>query len=178
MKDTNTIDGAGRNGVSAINGASRIQPVATEEKLPEDIDTARDAFDEEETEETLKPRFQSALIGACKAEASLAAVMAEMVAADVTRDDAIDWGIETGLSESYVRSTVSRIYIELTGRRVVAKGAGRKVNKGAKALAERVLKETDGDFAKAKALLLAARRILERMEKAADKAKSTAAAKK
>ncbi len=61
---------------------------------------------------------------------------------------------------------MSRLYIELTGERVKKVGGGRKANKGAAGFAERALKACDDDVDKAKALLLAARRLIETWEKA------------
>jgi hypothetical protein len=98
----------------------------------------------------------------------LTEVVTELIANDIERETAIDWGIECGLSESYVQSTVSRLYIELTGERKKKVGGGRKANKGALSLALRVMKECDDDSEKAKALLLAARRLIEKWEKKGD----------
>ena len=118
----------------------------------------------EDENDVLKERFQVALVGHCKAESSLSSIVAEMIGEDIDRDTAIEWGIEAGLSESYVQSTVSRLYIALTGERKKKVGGGRKQNKGASGFAERALKACDDDISKAKALLLAARRLIETWE--------------
>ncbi|HXJ61832.1 MAG TPA: hypothetical protein VNU68_34765 [Verrucomicrobiae bacterium] len=112
----------------------------------------------------LKSGFQTALRAHHTAKVSLSEKVAELIAHGVSRDTAIAWGRETGLSDSYVRGTVSGMYLSLTGKRERAKGAGRKANKGAAAMAIRALKDCDGDVSDAKALLLAARRLIEAWE--------------
>jgi hypothetical protein len=133
-----------------------VAPAVEPEETPEEYDEENDG---------LKTRFQTALIGHCKAEVSLSAVVVELIAADIDRETAIEWGVEAGLSESYVQSTVSRLFIELTGERKKRVGGGRKPNKGAAGFAERAMKACDDDVDKALALLLAARRLLEKWEK-------------
>jgi hypothetical protein len=75
--------------------------------------------------DSLKSRFCKALTARAKADKPLFEVVGEMIAADVERDEAIEWGMETGLSESYVRTTVSRLYSDVDGGKN-AKGQGRK----------------------------------------------------
>jgi hypothetical protein len=187
IKELIQAAGASRNGKSkvaslvnaspAVN-ARRAQPASVaapkvEEPSDADIDNgSEDSFgDEEHT--ALKARFIDALTAHCKATAPLSEVVAEMIGQDIERDEAIDWGIESGLSEGYVRSTVSSLYIALTGKRQVKAGGGRKANKGARACAIRALKECE-TVSDAKALLLAARRLIEKWEKAGSTEKELA----
>jgi hypothetical protein len=148
----------------------RSQPTGTkapvETPIPDEPDNETEQDNELDSLDSLKERFISALTGHCKAEISLTVIVTEMIGADIERDEAIDWGIEAGLSESYVRSVVSRLYVELTGERKVRKGGGRKANKGAAGMAERAMKYCGDDTDKALALLLAARRMLEKWVKA------------
>ncbi len=118
-------------------------------------------YEGEDETDGIKVRFIAALTENCRTESSLAIVVAEMVGMEIDRDTAIEWGIEAGLSEGYVRSVVSKLYIELTGERKKRVGGGRKPNKGASGFAEKAMKACDDDVEKALALLLAARRMLE-----------------
>src|ERR1043166_1777475 len=157
----NRLTGNKRNSLVPGNvTGKRSQPTAAAPVESVQEPDEPDTFDSEESEERLKERFQNVLIAHCKATIPLTEAVAELIAADIDRDTAIDWGIETGLNEGYVRSTVSSLYIELTGERKKKAGGGRKANKGALALALRVMKESDDDVDKAKALLLAARRLI------------------
>lgn len=170
MKTPNTMDVAGntRNGTNGHNGhvtlkaTRRHVEAATGQGEVEDVDGGEDTSG-------LRKRFVSALTANQKTLGTLADVVREMIDSEVEREEAIDWGIEAGLSESYVRSTVSRLYSDLVGRER-AKGAGRKGNKGAAEVAEYALRAVKGDFAKAKAVLLAARRHVEKLEAAEAKA--------
>jgi hypothetical protein len=146
-------------GVPARSQPAALAPVSPIE--PELHEPAEKYDGDDDNTDGIKERFQLALIGHCKAESSLSVVVAEMIGEDIDRDTAIEWGIEAGLSESYVQSTVSRLYIELTGERKKKVGGGRKPNKGAAGFAERAMKACDDDTDKALALLLAARRTLE-----------------
>ena len=152
-------------------GMKRSQPEVETPKAPvvpveePSVPDVEDTYTEDGAEVQLKARFIEALTAHCKATLPLSEVVAEMIAADIDRDEAVDWGIEAGLSEGYVRSTVSSLYIALTGKRQVKAGGGRKANKGARAMAIRALKECE-TVAEAKALLLAARRTVEKWEKA------------
>jgi hypothetical protein len=158
------------NIAAAVNSAvkrSRLLPAGAGQRsqpaimaIPAPIEPAI-VTDESEATDELKTRFQGALIASCKSEASLSDVVVELIAYDVTRETAIEWGVEAGLSASYVQSTVSRLYIALTGERKKKVGGGRKANKGAAGFAERAMKACDDDTDKALALLLAARRTLE-----------------
>jgi hypothetical protein len=122
-------------------------------------------FDEDQYGD-LRVRFVAALTDHCKALLPLTAIVTEMIGAEIEREEAIDWGIEAGLSESYVRSTVSSLYIQLTGSRKKAVGGGRKRNVSAPGFAEMAMTACKDDITAAKALLLAARRLLEAWEKA------------
>jgi hypothetical protein len=187
LKELIQSAGASRNGkpskvASLVNAspavnARRAQPASVaapkvEEPTDAEIDSEEDSFgDEEHT--ALKARFIECLTAHAKATAPLSEVVAEMIGQDIERDEAIDWGIESGLSEGYVRSTVSSLYIALTGKRQVKAGGGRKANKGARACAIRALKECE-TVNDAKALLLAARRLIEKWEKAGSTEKELA----
>ena len=129
-----------------------------------DVDVESDT-DEDTAEDTLRPRFIAALTAHCQSLVPLSAVVTDMIGAGIERDEAIDWGLEAGLSEGYVRSTVSNLYRDLTGRRVKAVGGGRKRNVSAAGFAEMALKASKDDVSAAKALLLAARRLIESWEK-------------
>lgn len=166
MKDTNTLDVAARNGNGSTNGhetTSRVGSRLRANGSPSDS--------ESESDSTLRKRFIEALTANQKTLVSLVDVVREMIEEDIERDEAIEWGMDAGLSESYVRATVSRLYSDLVGC-VRKTGGGRKGNKGAVGLAERALKEYDGSYTRAKAALLAARRHLEKLEKAEATAKA------
>jgi hypothetical protein len=171
MQSIGIINGVARatvtNKIETINGkvdllARLLAPVAPipAEQVPSQFPLPEIANDVA----GLKAGFQTALRAHHVAKVSLSEKIAELIAAGVTRDTAIAWGKETGLSESYVRGTVSGMYLSLTGKRERKAGAGRKANKGAAAFAIRALKDSNGDISDAKALLLAARRLIEAWE--------------
>lgn len=176
-------------GARKSNGAApavnRSQPTGTKSAVaPVDIDSklgipaalaavctgGNDADYEQDNDDTdgIRERFIAALTVHCKAESTLSVIVAEMIQLGIDRDTAIEWGIDAGLSDGYVRSTVSRLFIALVGR-VKRKGQGRKVSPNAVKLAKLVLRWKKGSFKQAKAILLAARRIVESLEREADK---------
>lgn len=116
----------------------------------------------------LKTAFKSALVANSETWTSLSKATQAAIEAGYGRDEVIAWGLETKLSESHVRSTVSRLFIELVGR-VKSTGGGRKRTPFAQRVAKMILRLVKGDYAKAKSVLLAARRVLEAMEKQANK---------
>jgi len=160
---------AARNGLK-----SRLRPASVPAKRSQPDDTKPDDSipdepdQQEESEESIRKAFVDALTANQRTVGALTDATIAAIEAGFDRDDCIAWGLEAGLSDGYVRSTVSRLFVELVGR-VKRKGGGRKANKGAVALAKRVLSECKGDFAEAKKLLLAARRIVESLEREADK---------
>lgn len=149
------------------NGKRQSQPSVVNDDIPAAFDRDIESdVDEDSTIEALRVEFVSALTAHCKALIPLTDVVTRMIGADVERETAIEWGIEAGLSESYVRSTVSSLYIQITGMRVKRVGGGRKRNDSAAGFAELAMKACKDDVSEAKALLLAARRLLEAWEKA------------
>jgi hypothetical protein len=119
------------------------------------------------SEDNLRERFVAALVSHGKSEMHLTDIVAEMIEQDVERDEAIEWGIEAGVSEEYVRVVVSRLYSAAQGH-VRAKGGGRKRNPTAIQRAEKLVKECRGDLKAAKRLALAIYRQIEKMLKASD----------
>ena len=118
-----------------------------------------------DTEENdMRSRFVDALKLHQGTLSTLTDVTQEAIESGFDRDDCIEWGIAAGLSDGYVRSTVSRLFIDLVGR-IRKAGAGPKRQKIAIRVAKLALKYHKGNYAKAKAVLLAARRALEAMEK-------------
>jgi|ERR1051325_2470699 hypothetical protein len=115
-------------------------------------------------EENIRKAFVDALTANQRTLVSLTEATQAAIEAGFDRDDCIQWGLDAGLSDGYVRSTVSRLFIELVGR-VKKAGGGRKRGSDAIRIAKLTLKYTKGNYKKAKALLLAARRALEAMEK-------------
>ncbi len=163
------------NPLLRIIGKNKLQPsrVAPIKSVVNDVTAeaidkhaVRMDYTEDTAESDLRPRFVAALTAHCKTLIPLTEIVTELIAAGVERNEAIDWGIEAGLSEGYVRSTVSNLYRDLTGKRLKAVGGGRKRNESAAGFAEMALKATKDDIAAAKALLLAARRLIEQWEKA------------
>lgn len=167
MKDTNTLDIANktttRNGTPDRNGV--ILPPNKRE--PKRIVEPEDDEDAEHAE--LKQRFITKLTEYQRAQKSLVDVVREMIDAEVERDEAIEWAVEAGFSESYARATVSTLYSALIGRERKEGHGGRKGNDDAKAFGDKVLKQFNGNHAKAMTFLLAARRHVEKLAKEAKK---------
>ncbi len=129
--------------------------------------------DSPDEERAVRETFVHALIASHNTEVSLVDAVQAGIDAGYDRDDMIEWGTAArpygaGLSDGYVRSTVSRLFIALVGR-VKKVGGGNKRQAIAVRVAKLALKYFKNDFAKAKKVLLAARRVLESMEKAATK---------
>lgn len=156
-----------------VNGNGQVNRVPDSgNRLPvkSEPDTDTDGLDTDEETRTfqmkiLKSVFQSALLAHNKASVSLTQAVQSLIEADIERSEAIEWGLETGLSESYVRATVSSYYSQLVGRER-AKGAGRKRANGAQAVANCAMRESgDNGIKKAIALCRSAMRLLEKQAK-------------
>lgn len=110
---------------------------------------------------TTKQRFVEALKADTTAQIRLTEAITAALAEDYDTDDLVEWGVEAGFSESYVRATVSRVLIA-KGQRRREKGAGRKVPNEARLLAEFAVSNF-GD--KAASMLRAACRLVESKNK-------------
>ena len=164
------------NGASAMRGKSASRSTRFSPVKANSDDTDYAAMDaqaaglQEHTD--LKVKFIKALKSHQAAENSLALVVAELIDAEIDRDEVIEWGLEAEFSEGYVRSTVSRLYKEITGQGKNKPGQGAKKRKGVDAVVAYLLRMTSGDKKEAMALALSARRELEKQVKAEAKAES------
>lgn len=180
MKDTNTLDIASGTGSREKSSNGRFDAAGVQLGVKAPVKRNRLAgleealVDSDNADATieldLRTRFIEALRVHQAASESLSTVVREAIEHGFDRDDVIQWGIDADIrSESYIRSVVSVVYSDIVGH-VRKAGGGRKANKGAQGYADRTLRECGGSYVKAKALLLAARRLVEKMEAQASKA--------
>lgn len=97
--------------------------------------------------ETLKQDFLSALANISGGITSLREAVVDLLDADISKAELLDWATEAGYSEQYIRSLLSQILIS-TGKRERKAGAGPTTPADAMALAELAVESFGSDAPK------------------------------
>lgn len=150
------------------NGAQRgVKPEASTARVRlVDTDGVDEYTGDDGDHEELQREFVRALKSHSAATESLRVVVGKAVLAEVEPETLVEWGVDAGYSESYVRTAVSSI-LRAQGVHRHKKGQGRKVSKDAESLLAYARKQF-GE--KAQAMLRAACRLAEKEDKVSAKA--------
>ncbi|MFM7009373.1 MAG: hypothetical protein ACKO0Z_08610 [Betaproteobacteria bacterium] len=167
MKPINTIDGITPTAPSSTNirGLNARLSRPAKAAVPPTVWPDNESDEDSDIESKFKVEFQDALIGAIGYQNKLTDVAVRMLEAGIDRDTALEWGlemVESGkVSESHVRSTISRIWGQIDPRKA---GSGRKADPDAQSLADHAVRLFGME--KAEKMCLAASRLLHKANKA------------